>query len=116
MFEEICKAKKLKFTLLGRRTGYNVAMFTKIRQGYIPPKVTLISIAIALELDILEIQKFLICAGYLLSPFVWLDRKYIKAIKRTSRRTRNRVECCNEYLKKLGVKEAFLFGGDNLRE
>lgn len=92
-------------------TGYDRSMFTRIRNGYIPPKKTVISLGIALGLNINEMEEFLYYAGYVFSEKVPIDVLYRKTINQVNEKNLVlRFDECNDVLRAEKVGERYLLG------
>lgn len=95
------------------RTGYDRKLMARIRNGHIPEKETVITLGVALGLNIEEMRMFLGYAGYLLSPTIQIDKYYVEIIESVGGKCPDRVDLCNEMLCAKNVEKKYLLGSES---
>lgn len=107
----ILKAKKTTRKQLAEMMGYDRDLFTRIGNGEVPETRIVITIGVALGLEIQQIEVLLYYTGHILvTP---IDKKYEEVITKISGRKEvglRRILACNEELKKMKVSENQLLG------
>lgn len=111
LFDEMRCLRRMTCIRLSDVTGFNRIMFSRIMNGHIPKKVNVITIGVALLLNLNEMEIFLAKAGYVFSSTVVSDIIYKEAINSLKEKNPlKRIIECNEYLEARGLKEKFLLG------
>ena len=111
LFDGILRAKNITHEDLEARTGYSRKTFSNIiNKEHIPKKKTVITIGIALGLNIEQMHVFLYYAGYVLSVAIRVDNYYIEVIKEIKEDTIARVVQCNDKLKLKKLNKRYLLG------
>ena len=93
-----------------KRANMDRKLFSKLRkEGYVPSKPTVLTLAIAMRLNLDETRDFLARAGYALSP----NERFDLAVDFFIRAGMYDIMKINEYLKELDLP---LIGSDSCRE
>ncbi len=112
----LIKAKGMRYKDIAQKTGLDPKIFTRINDGHIPRKVTVLTIGVALALGLSDIEIFLWIAGYCFSPTELLDQTYQEVISNVDLNDIDRITSCNDMLKERGISSEFLLGGKQLKE
>lgn len=116
LVDGLLKAKGMRYKDIAQKTGLNSKIFTRINSGHIPKKLTVLTIGVALALELSEIEFFLWIAGYCFSPTELVDQTYQEVIPNVDLNDIDRITSCNDMLKERGISSEFLLGGKQLRE
>lgn len=110
LVDVIINAKGVKVSELCGQTGYNKTTIHNIRyKGHIPEKKTVITLGIALGLNLEQMEVFLFKAGYVFCPSIENDVKYMSVIMKFGSGN-SRIIDCNIELDNLGLKDSELLG------
>lgn len=111
LVDGILRAKKITRTNLGQRTGFERKTFYRIIvRGEIPPKKTVITLGVALGLNLEQMHIFLYYAGYLFSSVIEVDQYYVELIHKFGGEGYDRIDRINEQLELRKVEEKHLLG------
>ena len=98
MVDGLLEEKKMSIKSLAEAVGCDRATIRRNRDGTNKKKAVIISMGIALGLNLSEMYYFLYYAGLTLCPAIPVEKCYISAIESTKGFGLSRVTKCNEFL------------------